>query len=448
MAADFTTGQAARMVIGQRTFTAAEQGASQSMIGAAGGLAYANNSLFVADSNRIGAVPVNNRVLIYHNISSAFPAPGQEAPQGSRCPVCGGTADVVLGQPDFTKTDAAATQAGMRLPTDVATDGHILAVADTDNNRVLIWKTIPNSNDAPPDVVVGQPDFTTTGTSVPPTAKSMRGPQGLWIQNGKLFVADTQDHRVLIYNSIPTSNGASADLVLGQPNFTTFVEPDLTQQKVDAKPNNMLNPVSVTSDGVRLYVTDLGQNRVLIWNSIPTQNQQAADLALGQPDMTSSLPNNSTTMCASNGKDATTGALTYPALCSGTMSFPRYALSDGNWLFVADGGNDRILVYHQVPTANGAAPDLILGQTDGFTADSSDGVDRLRTPMSLAWDGTNLFVSDTYNRRIVVYSPGDANVPFAGVRNAASLQVFAVGAVIFGGTINAGDVVTITIGGT
>src|ERR1700736_6212392 len=306
MAADFTTGQAARMVIGQRTFTVAEQGASQSMIGAPGGIAYANNSLFVADSNRVGAVPVNNRVLIYNNISSAFPAPGQEAPQGRRCTVCGGKASVVLGQPDFTKTDPVATQAGMRLPTDVATDGHILAVADTDNNRVLIWKTIPNSNNALPDVVVGQPDFTSSGTSIPPTAKSMRGPQGVWIQNGKLYVADTQDHRVMIYNTIPTSNGASADLVLGQPNFTTFVEPDLTQQKVDAKPNNMLNPASVTSDGVRLYVTDLGQNRVLVWNSIPTQNQQAADLALGQPDMTSSIPNNTAKMCASNGKDATT----------------------------------------------------------------------------------------------------------------------------------------------
>jgi len=60
-----------------------------------------------------------------------------------------------------------------------------------------------------------------------PTAKSMRGPQGVWIQNGKLFVADTQNHRVLIFNSIPTANGAAADLVLGQKSLTSFVEPDL-----------------------------------------------------------------------------------------------------------------------------------------------------------------------------------------------------------------------------
>ena len=57
----------------------------------------------------------------------------------------------------------------------------------------------------------------------------------------------------------------------------------------------MLNPVSVTSDGVRLFVTDLGNNRVLIWNSIPTSNGAAADVEIGQPDMTSSIANNAYT---------------------------------------------------------------------------------------------------------------------------------------------------------
>jgi uncharacterized protein (TIGR03437 family) len=372
----------------------------------------------------------------------------------------------VLGQPDFSKTDAAATQTGMSLPTAVATDGKILAVADTDNNRVLIWKTIPATNNAPADVVVGQPDFTTTATSVPPTAKSLRGPQGVWIQGGKLYVADTQDHRVLIYNSIPTANGASADLVLGQPNFTTFVEPDLTQAKSDATADNLLNPVSVTSDGVRLFITDLGHNRVLIWNSLPTQNQQAADVVLGQPNMTSSLPNyafsgigatsstdktnkETPVMCTvSNGTDPANNP-TYPFLCAATMSFPRYALSDGNSLFIADGGNDRVLVYTKIPTANAAAPDVILGQADGVTDVPSPNTDRLQTPASLAWDGENLFVSDTYNRRILIYSRAEPNIVMPqGVLNAASLEVFAIGAVTFGGTINEKDVVTVTIGGT
>ena len=467
LAADFTTGQAARAEIGQRIFTAGEAGASQRMLGAVSGLAYANDTLFVADSNRIGALPINNRVLIYRNIQGEFPPPETEPHnQGSRCPVCGGVASVVLGQPDFSQTKVAATQSGMSLPTAVATDGRVLAIADTDNNRVLIWNAIPTTNNRPADVVVGQPDFTTTATSVPPTAKSLRGPQGVWIQGGKLYITDTQDHRVLIYNSIPTSNGAAADLVLGQPNFTTFVEPDLTQQKSDATANNLLNPVSVTSDGVRLYIADLGHNRVLIWNSLPTQNQQAADVVLGQPNMTSSLPNNAFTgtiaasstdttnketpvMCTlSNGKDLANNP-TYPFLCAATMSFPRYALSDGKFLFVADGGNDRVLVYKKFPTTNGAAADVILGQADATSDVASPDTDRLQTPMSLAWDGQNLYVSDTYNMRVLIYSPAEPNITMPqGVLNAASLEVFAIGAVTFGGKINAKDVVTVTIGGT
>ena len=43
------------------------------------------------------------------------------------------------------------------------------------------------------------------------------------------------------------------------------------------------NAVAVSSDGVRLFVTDLGFNRVLIWNSIPTANHAPADVVVGRP---------------------------------------------------------------------------------------------------------------------------------------------------------------------
>ena len=45
---------------------------------------------------------------------------------------------------------------------------------------------------------------------------------------------------------------------------------------------------------------------------------------------------------------------TYPALCNYTLSYPRFALSDGTRLYIADGGNDRVLVYNKIPTANAA----------------------------------------------------------------------------------------------
>jgi hypothetical protein len=48
----------------------------------------------------------------------------------------------------------------MFQPTAVASDGSILAVADTSNNRILIWKSIPTTFGQPADIVLGQKDFT------------------------------------------------------------------------------------------------------------------------------------------------------------------------------------------------------------------------------------------------------------------------------------------------
>src|SRR5580704_16649537 len=154
-AAQFSTGQAARLVIGQSTFTEGEQGAGQNLLGGVGGVAYANDMLFVADGNRVGAAPVNERVLIFKNLSGNLPQPTDELFYYTRCPVCIGGANVVLGQPDFNSTNIAVTQSGMRTPTAVASDGHVVAVADSDNNRVLIWNSIPTANGTPADVVVG-----------------------------------------------------------------------------------------------------------------------------------------------------------------------------------------------------------------------------------------------------------------------------------------------------
>jgi uncharacterized protein (TIGR03437 family) len=366
----------------------------------------------------------------------------------------------VLGQPDFSTTtvNVAATPNTLRTPTAVASDGVHLVVSDTDHNRVLIWNRIPTTNNASADIVVGQPNFGTAAVvGNTPTASSLRGPQGVWIQNGKLYIADTGDNRVLIYNHIPTANGAAADVVLGQPNFTTFVEPDLTQQTQNATANVLLNPVSVSSDGSHLFVADLGYNRILVWNTIPTANQTAADVAIGQPDLVSSVANNAFSVVStdvtqketpvlctvSNGTDIYNNP-TYPTYCNYTISFPRFVLAVNNRLFVADGGNDRVLIYNTIPTASGAAADIVLGQSldtansTGIINQASDAADSLRTPMSLAWDGTNLYVSDAYNRRITVYSVGANTVPFAGVVNSASLNIVAKGSISFVGTIAAG----------
>lgn len=484
----FATGQAARLVIGQVNFTAGNYGATNQLLGTPSGLAYANGVLWVADANRIGGTPDNNRVLRFSD-TATYPSPTQDPTiPGSLCGVCRGQASLVLGQPDFVSSNYSLTPSGMRNPQAIATDGNIVAVADTDNNRVLIWLSYPTQNGQQADVVIGQQDFVHNTVASPPSAQSLRGPEGLWIdttsQPEKLYVADTENNRVLIYNQIPTKNYAAADVVIGEPNFTTAVQLDITQQNQVATPANMQTPVSVTTDGTRMFVSDFSQNRVLIWNHIPTQNGAPADVALGQPGLTTNVSDYSYTinsnnvndcdgepedvtpvMCQSNaafaasvGQTGTSavdgnGNTIYPARCAATMSLPRFALSNGTQLFVADAGNDRVLVYNTIPTQSGTPADEILGEPDEFsdnTGTNPYGAGALQTPFALAYDGLNLYVGDSYNRRVVVYTPGNPSIPIGGlgVLNAASLAIEATATVTVEGTISAKDQLTITINGT
>jgi len=459
LSADFVTGQGARLVIGQTNFTSQTPGASDTLIGAASGVAFVNDTLFVADSNRAGFTPINNRVLLFKSLSQTLPGPTASIPPYSgRCPVCGGKANIVVGQPDFVSTNFHISSTGMRTAVGIASDGRVLAVADTQNNRVLIYNTIPNYVGQPADLVLGQPDFNTV-QPVMTTQSTFRGPQGVWIRNGRLFVADTQNNRILIWNSIPTKNNQPADLVLGQADFTSVIAIPVAQSALTPAQNTMLNPVSVTSDGVRLFVADLGYNRVLIWNSIPTKNNQPADVEFGQKDFQSAVPNDTPNLGPQAGTDSN-GNPTFPARCASTMDSPRFALSDGQRLYVADGGNDRVLIFNTIPAQNAGRADVVLGQPDEFASVVTSMTDLFHplliqsaanitpTPTSLAWDGTNLYVADPSNRRILVFTAAGTDFPINGVRNAASREIYATGGVDIAGTIQAGDTVTITINGT
>lgn len=445
--------QAARLVIGQTSFTRQNPTSSRTAIGGVGGVAVDGQNLFIADGNRVGSFPVNNRVLIYKNLSSFLPEPHEALPQDSACPACVGLPDTVLGQTNF-ETFTAAAGAGMQNAAAVACDGFHLVVADTDNNRVLIWRGLPATNGQQADVVVGQPDF---ATRLPNTSRAgLRGPQGVWLDGGRLFIADTQNSRVLIYNSIPPSNGANADIVLGQKDFDTRPSPDLTQSNIMTTSSSMLDPVSVTVKDGRMFVTDLGFNRVLIFRTVPASNAAPADVVIGQLNMEGNTPNNSSELCDPTGEKDEEGKDIYPQRCDATLSFPRFALSDGARLYVADGGNDRILIFNQIPTVNGAPADVVLGQPDFESLVESEGPESVRSATSLAHDGTNLYVADPFTRRVLVFTPGENMIAQGGLRNAASFQVRAQGFVMLDGdptmttgenpTVAAGQDLTITIG--
>ena len=86
------------------------------------------------------------------------------------------------------------------------TFGDQLFVADSGNNRVLIWNSIPTENGAPADVVLGQVPaddsedvFTLDDNNSEPTAQTLSEPAGLLVVDNKLIVVDANSNRVLIY---------------------------------------------------------------------------------------------------------------------------------------------------------------------------------------------------------------------------------------------------------
>lgn len=101
-----------------------------------------------------------------------------------------------------------------------------LWVADASNHRVLRFDT-PTVTGSAANAVLGQPNFTSNAIIDPPTATSMEVPYNVTVApDGTLWVSDYANFRVLGFlNAAGKSNGAAADIVLGQPNFTAATPP-------------------------------------------------------------------------------------------------------------------------------------------------------------------------------------------------------------------------------
>jgi len=178
-------------------------------------------------------------------------------------------ADILLSGIDFNNAGYLNTSGDGLLfnhPMNIATDGTRLLLADTRNNRVLVWNSIPDGNDAP-DIVLGQDNFITNnpGTGL----NRMNWPVGVSTANDKVVIADTNNNRILIWNTFPTTNGQPADLYIDFKNDSDIKE-------------RIEWPWAVWTNGEKLIATSTGNtpSSVLIWNTFPTTNNQKADLYL------------------------------------------------------------------------------------------------------------------------------------------------------------------------
>ena len=304
---------------------------------------------------------------------------------------------------------ARATPAQLYAPRGVFLDARWLAVADSGNHRVLLWRGLPGADGAPADVVLGQPSAWTEGPR-----GGGRGPEnglhlpaGLAIVEGRLLVADSWHHRILVWDEVPERSDTPPDWALGQPDLSS-IEPNRGGTVSAA---GLYWPYGLGFVDGRLYVADTGNRRVLAWNELPAHDRPA-DVVLGQPDMASAGEN--------RGGPPSARSFRWPHAVAGARG--RGATGESERLYVADAGNHRVLGWAGAPfRADGADrdADLVLGQSD-FAANSElphlpQTAATLRFPYGLASDGLALAVADTANNRILLWrrAPGPPGPPYA-----------------------------------
>jgi sugar lactone lactonase YvrE len=295
----------------------------------------------------------------------------------------GANAEAVLGQINFTGTGAATTQTGMSGPNGVSVDRQgRLWVADSSNHRVLRFDGAATlANGAPADRVFGQANF--TSGSFGSGQAGFYFPYAVFADAlGNLWVSDYVNNRVLRFaNAAALGNGASASAVLGQPTFA-IISAGTTQAKMQ-RPGGLF-----LDSGGRLWVADPDNRRVLRFNAAAgLASGSPADGVLGQANFTSSV--------AGVGPAALDTPIGVAADAVGT-------------LYVTDRANHRVLLFQNAASkANGGPADRVLGQVGLASKVSGVSARRLDAPSgSIALgNGGALWVCDFGNKRVLRFSP-------------------------------------------
>jgi hypothetical protein len=256
-----------------------------------------------------------------------------------------------------------------------------LFVNDRGNHRVLIFNTIPQDATALPDVVVGQANFasgTANAGGLPSAAGFDENVHMSVCSNGNMFVADRNNNRILVYDQVPTANGTAADFVIGQL--------DLSTNTAATTANGLNHPYAAYCMANKLFVVEQGNHRILVFDPIPTTSNPAAAYVIGQPNLD-------------------TGAF---GCTASSLNSPYEILRVGDTFFVADGGNHRVLRFDNIPTATGAAATAVLGQASDNTCSPNRGLaaptaETLNFPNALAAKGNLLAVSDHTNNRTMFF---------------------------------------------
>lgn len=241
--AEFFSGQAARAVLGQSSFSSRDAGI------AASAMTIQSNRLNVAD--RSGRVSVFDLAKI----------PGARAELQGRgsdpCSLCG-------LPPVLSVSQSVAAESST-----VSLFGNRLAAIDIRTHRILIWYDIRAArSSAGPDVTLSLTDPGVLAVN----DSTIIDPVSVAVDGSRLFVGDAALHRILVWKSLPVAGNQPADAVLGQPDFASRDLSDVPRANTIARPD------ALVSDGVNLFVGDSRDRRVLIFSAADTYLPSASVL--------------------------------------------------------------------------------------------------------------------------------------------------------------------------
>jgi uncharacterized protein (TIGR03437 family) len=280
----------------------------------------------------------------------------------------------------------------------VSVVGANILVADNNNNRVLAFGPVvswpvqsvqfsPSANQ-----VIGQATFTaaTSNGGVAGAGPAvLSSPTDMAGSSTEVFVADTSNHRIIVF---PISGGTisqTASRVIGQLDFP-YNAPNLVEGKefstVSGSAFGGSAVLDLSATPPHLYVADTTNNRILGFaNFTAAQSGQRADIVIGQPDFLHVMVN------------YPAGLASQPTAKSLNTPFGLAVDSAGN-LYVADTGNARILRF-PAPFASGVtaneSADLVLGQSS-FTLSVTDATaGTMASPISVAFTSAGMNASGT-----------------------------------------------------
>ncbi len=365
-------------------------------VGGALGVAAVGANILVAD------VP-NNRVLIFGSVDS-WPA---EATTFSPA------ATAVIGQTDFSGAKANqgngdASASTLNQPVEFGVGSNELYIADSANNRVLVYAIATGTPAVTATRVIGQLDFPYYGLNLVEGKEfGVTGASGFVSGSAildysanppHLYVADTLNNRVLGFNNFNMmQNGQAADLVIGQPDlFRTMVNyPTSNAATPNAQGLNQPSAVIVDSAG-NLYVADSLNSRILRFPTpftppSGTTTLETADLVLGQTSFTSTVT------------DTTSQTMRAPAGLAFTKDGANASVAGSGWLVASDVSQNRVLLF-QKPFSTGMPASVVLGQANSTSAAASSTSSGLSGPRGLAIDPQDrILVADTANARVQVF---------------------------------------------